>query len=64
MKIIINNSLYINSEELEFSAIRAQGAVGQNVNKISSAIHLRWDIRNSSIPDFYKQKLLAARDSR
>lgn len=64
MKIIINNRLYINSDELEFSAIRAQGAGGQNVNKVSSAIHLRWDITNSSIPDFYKQKLLAAKDSR
>lgn len=64
MKIIINNRLYINSDELEFSAIRAQGAGGQNVNKVSSAIHLRWDIANSSIPDFYKQKLLVAKDSR
>lgn len=64
MKITVNNNLYINSEELEFSAIRAQGAGGQNVNKVSSAIHLRWDIANSSIPDFYKQKLLSAKDSR
>ncbi|NVJ67509.1 MAG: aminoacyl-tRNA hydrolase [Gammaproteobacteria bacterium] len=64
MKVQINNDFYINSEELEFSAIRAQGAGGQNVNKVSSAIHLRWDIKNSSIPDFYKQKLLAVKDSR
>lgn len=64
MKIIINNNLYINSEELEFSAIRAQGAGGQNVNKVSSAIHLRWDIKSSSIPNFYKDKLLSVKDSR
>ncbi len=64
MKIPINNNLYINFEELEFSAIRAQGAGGQNVNKVSSAIHLRWDIKSSSIPDFYKQKLLAVKDNR
>lgn len=46
------------------SAIRAQGAGGQNVNKVASAIHLRFDINASSLPDFYKQKLLAMKDSR
>lgn len=51
--------------ELEFSAIRAQGAGGQNVNKVSSAIHLRFDITNSiSLPDFIQQRLLALSDSR
>lgn len=51
-------------QEIDISAIRAQGAGGQNVNKVSSAIHLRFDISNSSLPAFYKERLLAMRDQR
>ncbi len=58
-------SLFLVSErEVEFSAIRAQGAGGQNVNKVSSAIHLRFDIVASSLPDALKQRLLSLNDSR
>jgi ribosome-associated protein len=51
-------------EEVEFSAIRAQGAGGQNVNKVSSAVHLRFDIRASSLPEAVKARLLALSDQR
>ncbi|MFV0575400.1 MAG: alternative ribosome rescue aminoacyl-tRNA hydrolase ArfB [Vibrio sp.] len=60
----ISNNVEINADEIEFSAIRAQGSGGQNVNKVSSAIHLRFDINKSSLPEFYKQRLLEKRDSR
>ena len=54
----------VDEREVEFSAIRAQGAGGQNVNKVSSAIHLRFDIHASSLPDDVKARLLALNDSR
>lgn len=56
--------LEINESEVSITAIRAQGAGGQNVNKVSSAIHLRFDIGASSLPDDVKERLLVLRDSR
>ncbi len=60
----ISNQVIIPDSELEIQAIRAQGAGGQNVNKVSTAVHLRYDIKSSSIPDFYKERLLNSKDQR
>ncbi len=62
--IFISNNISLEDNEVEISAMRAQGAGGQNVNKVSSAIHLRFDINTSSLSDFHKQLLLESKDSR
>jgi ribosome-associated protein len=60
----ISNRITIPDNELDIQAVRSQGAGGQNVNKVSSAVHLRFDIPASSLPAAYKERLLALRDRR
>jgi len=60
----ILNEVTVPSEEIDVQAVRAQGPGGQNVNKVSTAVHLRFDIRASSLPDVYKERLLMLKDHR
>lgn len=60
----ISNTVFLDDREIEISAIRSQGAGGQNVNKVATAIHLRFDIPASSLPERYKERLLQINDQR
>ena len=62
--LVISDKVILSDDEIEFSPIRAQGSGGQRVNKVSSAVHLRFDIRASSLPDQCKRRLCRLRDRR